>query len=212
MTFALGIFDLFTYAIPGVLQLSLLAYIAARLHWIDLGAVLSGPGALVFAGVAIVGYLLGHLTYAFAGALDRLPPKRRDIIAARAAFESRNPAARGRPFVSAHTGLLFAAIELHNREAAAEVARLQAVGLMVRNSAIPLAGGAVVAVVELIAGDSRAFAACAAVLLAGLTVAAVNRGQRLRSWATVKTLELAFWVPDIDEKVRVREEPPARAG
>jgi len=204
MTFALATFDLFTYAFSGALQLSLLTYVAARLHWINLGAVFDAPGALLFAGVAILSYLLGHVTYALGLTLDRLPLARRDV-AVRETFTTRNPGAAGRPFISAHLNLLLSGVELHNREVAMEITRLRAVGLMVRNSAIPLAVGAVVAVVELVAGGPRVFAACAAVLLGLVAVAALDQGRRLRGWANQKILELAYWVPEIDEKVR----PPA---
>jgi hypothetical protein len=54
VTLSIGIFDLFTNAIPGFLQLAVFGYVATRLGWADVAAAARGSTALVLAGVAVV--------------------------------------------------------------------------------------------------------------------------------------------------------------
>jgi hypothetical protein len=96
--------------------------------------------------------------------------------------------------------VLLAAVELHDKEAAGEITRLQGVALMLRNSALALMFALVVAVVELAAGPDRVLSGvCAALLVVSLT-AAIRHGRRVRHWDRLKTLEICFWIPDIDDR------------
>ncbi len=54
MTIAVGVFELFTYAIPGSLYVALFTYIAARAQWIDLAAVLKSPSFLLVIVVVLL--------------------------------------------------------------------------------------------------------------------------------------------------------------
>jgi len=203
VTFALGIFDLFAYAIPGALQLCLLMYLGERLRWLDVHTLSEVPSGVLFVALVLASYLLGHLDYALGALFDRVQTRGSDRWrAARATFLARNPNARDRAFVDADLQLLLAAVELHAREVAAEISRLRAAGLMLRNSAVPLALGAFTAGVESALGPARVHAGVVAALLALATLIALRRSLRLRSWALAKTFELAFWIPDIDSKVR----------
>ncbi|MFE0332562.1 hypothetical protein ACFW08_38405, partial [Streptomyces sp. NPDC058960] len=170
MTLAVGFFDLFTYGIPGALHLSLIIYVLARLQIIDLTSLASAPSALQVVGVGVGSYLLGHLAYPLSALLDKVAPRWNwSIEDARLDFV-------------ADTSLLLAAVELHNKEAAGEITRLQGVALMLRNSALALVFALVVAVIELIVGPDRVLAgSCAALLLVSLT-AAVGHGRRVRHW------------------------------
>ncbi len=72
---------------------------------------------------------------------------------------------------------------------------------MLRNSAPPLALGSGAAVVELFVGHAALAAGCAVLLLGGF-FAFIVQARRLGHWATMKTLELCYWIPDIDDRCR----------
>ncbi|MGR3935249.1 hypothetical protein [Streptomyces sp. BRA346] len=201
MTFAVGIFDLFTYGIPGALHLSLIIYVLARLDVIDFASLASAPSVLQVVGAAAASYLLGHLAYPLSALLDKVAPRWNwSVDHARLDFVTRVPEARDRTFVHVDTSLLLAAVELHDKEAAGEITRLQGVALMLRNSALGLMFACVVAVIELAVGPDRVLAgSCATLLLASLTAAA-RHGRRVRHWDRLKTLEICFWIPDIDDR------------
>ncbi|MEU2721007.1 hypothetical protein [Streptomyces smyrnaeus] len=202
MTLAVGIFDLFTYGIPGALHLSLIIYVLARLNLIDLASLASAPSVLQLVGAAVASYLLGQLAYPLSALLDKVAPRWNwSGDHARLEFVARVPESRERAFVRADTSLLLAAAELHDKEAAGEITRLQGVALMLRNSALALVFALVVAVLELVLGPARLPAGgCAALLLVSL-IAAIRHGRRVRHWDRLKTLEICFWIPDIDDRL-----------
>ncbi|WP_020674039.1 hypothetical protein [Amycolatopsis nigrescens] len=204
MTFAVGLFDLFTYTIPGALHLSVFAYLAGRLHWIDLGAVGRGPVVLLVIGIVLVSYLLGYLAYPLGAWAERLLPRRRQRDL-RQEFLRRNPAARDRAFVKADTFLLYSALLLHDKDVALEVTRMRSSGLMLRNSSPPMVFGFVASAVELFTGRNPVFAAGCLVLFAVAVPGLITQGRKHAHWANLKTLELCFWVPDIDDKVTAPE-------
>ena len=74
MTLTLGIFELFTYAIPGGMQLTILIYLAVRFNVVDIAHVANAPGVLLLVVAAIASYLLGHLTYLAGLLVDRITP------------------------------------------------------------------------------------------------------------------------------------------
>ncbi|MFE9839350.1 hypothetical protein ACFYP4_30060 [Streptomyces sp. NPDC005551] len=162
-------------------------------------------------GVAVASYLLGHLAYPLSALLDKVAPRWNWTVEnARLEFVARVPEARDRPFVRTDPSLLLAAVELHHKEAAGEITRLQGLALMLRNSALALLFALVVSVIELVVGPDRVLAGgCAALLLVGLT-AAIRQGRRVRHWDRLKTLEICFWIPDIDD--RFGSQPPVITG
>ncbi|MFE0173260.1 hypothetical protein ACFWZ2_13145 [Streptomyces sp. NPDC059002] len=201
MPFAFGIFDVFTYAIPGGLQLSLVAYVLARLDVADLSGLTSGPAALVVIGAVGASYGLGHVTYPLSVVMEKLFPRwHRGGQAAREEFMARVPQARERPFVRADLPLLLAAAEQHNKETAGEVLRLRGLSLMLRNIALTLLLVMLTALAELVPADRPLLAGVCAALSAAGAVGAVREGRRMQHWARLKTLELCFWIPDIDER------------
>jgi hypothetical protein len=208
VSFAIGIFDLFTYAIPGSLYLAFLGYLAARLHWVDPAAAGRAPVVLLTIGVAVVSYLLGYVAYSVGERVERILPtwrRRRP----REEFHRRVPAAAGREFVEADRFLLLSALQLHDKDVALEVTRVRANGLMLRNAAPPLLFGFAAAVVELVLGANPLLAIFAAVLCLGGFGSLIAQGRRLRHWAGLKTLELCFWLPEVDALLRqVSGEPP----
>lgn len=199
MTVAVGIFDLFTYTIPGSLYLGFFSYVAFRLHWLDPAAAGRMPIVLLLAILVLSSYLLGYMAYPVGALLNRLVPQRRNRQV-RPVFMKRVPAARDRDYVQADPALLLSAIQLQDKDAGAEVTRLRAAGLMLRNSAPALVFGVVVAIVEIFTSARPGMAATSAMVLAAGAVALVIQGRRLSMWAGLKTLELAFWLPEVDEK------------
>lgn len=206
VTFAVGIFDLFTYAIPGSLYLAFFAHVITRLHLLGGGTMAGTPAWLVVVLVVLLSYLLGYLAYPAGEAANRIVPRRRKRNPTRE-FVERVPAAEGRDFVDTDRALLLSAIELHDKDVAIEVKRLRATGLMLRNSAPPAALGFGAAVVELFVGRNHALAAGCAVLFLGGFVAFIVQARRLGHWATMKTLELCYWIPDIDDRCRPTPKP-----
>lgn len=198
MTFAVGIFDLFSFAVPGAVQLSLLVYVLDRLGVLHVAALTAAPGVLLTAGAVIASYLLGHLFHPLARQLDRLRP-RQDAEEARREFVAEVPQARDRAYVQANPALLVAAAELHDKDAAGEIVRMRAQSVMLRNIAFAFVLAAVVALVQTATGPHRLIAAGAAVLsLLGAT-GALGGGRKVWQMSRLKTLEICYWIPDIDE-------------
>lgn len=195
----MGIFDLFTYAIPGTLALVLLGYVAARLGWVDPAVLADAPSLLVVIAGVLAAYLVGYLVYPLGQFAEKLVPSRpRRSVPSE--FLARVPAADGRPYVQEDRHLLLNAVQLHDREVAIDVIRLRASSLMLRNAAPVLGLGAVAGAVEVFVSGRPVFAAVTTVLLAAGYVALVVQARRMRRWAGLKTLELCFFLPDIDER------------
>ncbi|MFI7246193.1 hypothetical protein [Streptomyces qinglanensis] len=201
MTLAVGIFDLFTYGIPGALRLTLIVYVLVHLNIVDLASLASAPSVLQVIGATVSSYLLGHLAYPLSALMDKMAPRWNwSVDSARLEFVARVPESRDRAFVHADPALLLAAVELHDKEAAGEITRLQGVALMLRNSTLALVFGLIVAVIELVVGpDSVLAGVCASLLLVSLT-AAIRHGRRVRHWDRLKTLEICFWLPGLDDR------------
>jgi hypothetical protein len=206
VTFAIGIFDLFTYAIPGSLYLAFFAHVITRLHLLGGGAMAGTPAWLLVVLVVVLSYLLGYLAYPAGEVANRVVPRRRERNPSQE-FLRRVPASKGRDFVNTDKHLLLSALELHDKDVAIAVTRIRATSLMLRSSAPPLALGFAAAVVELFVGRTPALAAGCAVLFLGGFVAFIVQARRLGHWAAMKTLELCYWLPDIDERCRPIPDP-----
>ena len=198
MSFALSVFDVFAYTLPGGLYLTLAAYVVARLGWFDLSEWVAANllPSIVVGG--IVAFVLGHVSYGVGRWLDRRLPVRRarDADATRRLFLSRCPQAAARPFLGTDTFLLYTRIQLTSPDVGLEIARLRSTGLMLRHSTPPLLAATVVALVEVVAGDQRLAALAAAVALALAAYGAVARGREMGQWAHLKTYEVAYWLDD----------------
>jgi hypothetical protein len=200
MSLALGIFDVFAYAVPGSLYLGIISYVAVRLHWLDLHRLDDVNATLLLVMIVLASYLIGHVSYIPRSFVERAVPARiKGRYDARLDFLSRVPEARGRRFLDMDKFVLLVALEVRAKDSAIEINRLRATGLMLRNTAVALWGGALVAASELCLGGGVALSVSALVflLLAGLS--AIRHGFKLIHWAVVRTLELAFCFPDIDE-------------
>lgn len=121
-------------------------------------------------------------------------------------FRRRNPAVAARPFVDADPFTLLAGLRQVSPEAASEVDRSRAGGIMLRSTSPAFLFGAAIAVVEAIAGGRLA---AVAVGLAMFVLAALSlfEGQKRNRWAQMHTYECAVWMPEVD----VRLAPPGTA-
>lgn len=201
MSFALGVFDVFAYGIPGAIYLTVGIYIATRVGLLDLPhttALGTIPLTLV---AAVLSFFMGQATYKLGDLLDRILPgaKGRDVKEIVEPFIRRCPQAVGRAFVEANTFVLYSKIQLYNQEAALEIARLRSSGLMLRHSAPPLAAASAIALGEFFFHPEKWKAIIASLFLGLLAWGALMQGRQFALWARWKTLELAFWITDIDD-------------
>lgn len=201
MTVVVGLFDLFAYSVPGALYLTVLSYLAVRLGVVEPAALNGVNGVLLVAAAVLLSYLLGYVAYPLGAVIERVVPRLR-ALDPRAEFLRRVPAAQGRAYVRADTHLLLGGLELHDQQVAMEVSRLRASGLMLRNSASPLALAGLIAVVEAFNGRSPVLMAACAVVFAATSLLLIGQARKLSRWATMKTLELSFWLPGIDDSFR----------
>ncbi len=204
MNFAIGVFDLFAYTIPGALYLAFFGYLGTKLHILTAASLGGVPTVVLVVVIVVLSFLLGYLAYPLGEALERVVPRRRTRNPAEE-FVRRMPAAKDLAFLKVSPHLLLGAIQLRDKEVAVDVTRLRASGLMVRNCAPPLLLGAVAAIVEIFAGRHPFVAAGMALLLLSASLTLVSQNRRLALWAGMKTFELCFWLPEIDEKLTADE-------
>ncbi|WP_414941101.1 hypothetical protein [Amycolatopsis sp. cmx-11-51] len=205
MNFVIGVFDLFAYTIPGALYVAFFGYLGMKLHILTAASLGGVPTVVVVVVIVVLSFLLGYLAYPLGEAMERIVPRRRQRVLSEE-FLRRLPSAKDRAFVYQNQHLLLCALQLHDKEIAVDVTRLRASGLMVRNCAPPLLFGAVAAVVEIFAGKHPFIAAGTAVLLLISSLTLVSQGRKLALWAGMKTLELCYWLPEIDEKLKAAEQ------
>ena len=195
MTFALGIYDLFAYSIPGLMYISVLGFVAARADWlaIDLKDLKDVPSLLVVVAVAVCAYLVGHVTWPLGRYVGRLSYRWRPWPDATEVIADRDPDAAKSGYLKHSRNLLQARAELTNREVASEISRMRAVALMLRNCVIPFLLSAVCASVEVVNGGGRFLAGVLATLFALAAVGALMQFRTMMQWATLKTYELSYW-------------------
>lgn len=202
MNITLGVFDLFAFAVPGSLYLGLLVYIGERLTWIDTSRIFHGNTALIVIAAVVLSYVVGHITYGVGYLFSRIFHMwNKSLADATDDFLERVPTAQGRPFLQADRSILQAVIELHQVGAAVEISRLRAIGLMLRNSAPVFFLGAIVAMIDAATGYHPIIAGCCVVIFALAAMSCLERGAMMRHWANTKTLQYAFWIPDIDSRL-----------
>ena len=209
---SLGVFDIFAYAVPGSLYLALGAYIAGRLEWIDVGQLLHVPTVILAGGIIVLSYLLGFVTYPLASSMDRALRLRKHSNDARTDFLARVPSAQNRPYVHSDMALLKGAVEVFEMAAGQEISRLRAVGIMTRNCSIPLIAACVVSIATAGDGIRPAVSAICALVFASAAAAAIWQARRFRHWSNLKTLEICYWIAEIDEMVKPGHAPKRRAG
>jgi hypothetical protein len=203
MAIVLGIFDLLAYAIPGSLYLTTFAYASHRAGWIDVPSLLGLPSLLLLTAVAVAAFLTGQASSPLGNVIDRINPFGGDELPdeARQEFLRRNAGAARRRFLQVDPFTLLAALEADDTEAAADVSRLRAVGLMLSRAVPPLALGAVIALVEAATGELPLFAGLTGLVLVLVAVGCLRQSATFRKWAIIRTYELSCWNDGIDEKL-----------
>ena len=200
MAIILGVFDLLAYAVPGSLYLSVFAYTSHRAGWIDVPSLLGLPSVLLLIAVAVAAFLTGQAAYPLGSMIDRINPFGSIDLPgeAREEFLRRNAVAARRRFLQLDPFTLLAALEADDSEAAAEVSRLRATGLMLSRSVPPLVLGVVTALVEVFTGDLPLFAGLTGLVLALVATGCLHQSATFRRWAIIRTYELSFWNDQID--------------
>lgn len=211
MNITLGVYDLFAYAVPGSLYLALATYIADRLAWINPSQIFHANTTLVIIAGAILSYIIGHITYMLGEILSRAYGRDKTYADAVHTLVERVPSAQGRPFLHAHRSIVQAAVEFHDVGAAVEILRLRAIGLMLRNCAPVFVLSTMTAIADAVTGDHLVVAVCCIALFPLATIGCLRQSAIMRHWANMKTLELAYWVPDIDQTLDSGISPTKRA-
>jgi hypothetical protein len=207
MSLALGVFDLFTYTAPGAVYLAVLLFVGREAGLAPDPLASTNTTLLLVAGL-LASYLLGHATYRLGSVLDFLTRRSAEWTEIQQRFVARTRSPRARDLVRLDPVILLSAAEVLAKDAALEISRLRAVGLMLRNVAPALLIAAVVAVVEASTGNHPWPSAGCAVLLVAAAVGLFTQGFRLRSWAVYKTYELCYWLPEvIDHALALPAEP-----
>jgi hypothetical protein len=204
MAIVLGIFDLLAYAVPGSLYLTVFAYASHRAGWIDAPSLLELPSLILLIALAVAAFLTGQASYAIGRLIDRINPfgSIGQPEAAKEEFLRRNASAVSRRFLQLDPFTLLAALEADDNDAAAEVSRLRATGLMLSRSVPALALGVVTAVVETFTSGLPLFAALTGLALALVAAGCLYQSATFGRWAIIRTYELSYWNDDTDRTVR----------
>jgi hypothetical protein len=228
----LGLFDVFTYTIPGSLYLALIAYVTDRLGWIDIASLKTTPDLVLAGALLIASYVVGFATSPVAEQLDHglrhwlvpklarslrpwLGPRMERLLWSFAAsnrdgvrkeFEKRAPGAESRAYIKVDQYLLLALAEASKKEAALEISRFRATGLMLRNCAVPFLLASMVCIGAAAGGANLPAALICALLFAGAVPSCIGQGKQLRQWAEMKTLQICYWIPDIDGRITPADE------
>jgi hypothetical protein len=200
MNLSLGIFDLFATAIPGSLYLLATVYLGIRWDWIDPDELADLDTAFAIGGTVLGSYLLGHVfAPLFRQAIEMVPLWRQGPDAARREFVARNPDLAGRSFVELNPFTLLAGLRQHSNDAAAEVDRSRAIGLMLRSASPAFLVGAAIAGTEGLCGGSWEVGLGIALLLVVMAGLSLREGRKFGHWALIHTFECAAWIPGVDE-------------
>jgi hypothetical protein len=207
MALILGIFDLLAYAVPGSLYLTAFAYVSHRAGWIDAPTLLDLPSFLLLTALAVAAFLTGQASSPLGSMIDRINPFGSVGLSeeAKGEFLRRNATATPRRFLQLDPFTLLAALEADDNEAAAEVSRLRAIGLMLSRSVPPLALCASIAFVETFTSRLSLFAGLTGLVLVLVTTGCLHQSATFRRWAIIRTYELSFWSDDMDARLPEEE-------
>ncbi len=200
MAIVLGVFDLLAYVVPGSLYLAVFGYVSHRAGWIDAPGLLGLPSLLLLIAFAIAAFLVGQAAHPLGSLLDRINPFGSGALPeeAKDEFLRRNATAASRRFLRMDPFTLLAALEADDSEAAAEVSRLRATGLMLSRSVPALVLGVVTALVETVTGALPLFAGLTGLVLALVAAGCLYQSATFRRWAIIRTYELSYWNDDED--------------
>jgi hypothetical protein len=200
MNLSLGIFDLFATAIPGSLYLLTALYLGVHCDWVDADELADLDTTFAVIGAALGSYLLGHVfAPILRQAIEMVPLWRQTPDAARRDFVTRNPDLAERSFVGLNPFTLLAGLRQHSSDAASEVDRSRAIGLMLRSSSPAFVLAACISLVEAAKGDEWPGGVPVAVLLLVMAGLSLREGRKFGHWALIHTFECAAWIPGVDD-------------
>jgi hypothetical protein len=214
VTFSFSVFDIISHSIPGSLALLLALRVGSRLHWLSLES-FSSTNSLFIAALWIgLSLLVGNLLHPLAVQLEHLLPRlfrraplARRVLAlseheddpyglaeAKARFKLSNPNHAGEPILDEEIYCLLGRIRLNHPESAAQIERLQANSIMLRNSTIPMLLGALIFLVEAFTDPVWVRSIAIALLLGLGAILATNQSNRFARWSVTETLDMAVWI------------------
>jgi hypothetical protein len=198
---SLGIYDLFANTVPGTLYLIIGIHLTLRFGWVTADGLGGLDSTVAVLGAILASYLLGQVVGSrLRWLVDRTGLWSTSPAAIRAEFRRRNPSVAHRPFIDADPFTLLAGLRQVSPEAAVEVDRSRAAGIMMRAACPAFAIGAVIAAVES-AVRGEPVVLVATVALAALAAASFREGQTRNRWAEFHTYECTLWMPDVDERL-----------
>ena len=89
-----------------------------------------------------------------------------------------------------------------------EISRVRATGLMLRNCSVPFLLASAAAIVKTATGHDAPVSVIAAIHFAAAAFSVLRSGKRLQNWANVKTLQICYWIPEVDALLRDDSAPP----
>lgn len=206
MNLSINIYDLFANAIPGSLYLAATIYVAVRFGWVDMDDLAGLNTTMALVGAIVASYLLGQIVGSnLRWLVERLPLWQISSGEVRDVFCRRNPTMVGRPFLDVDVFTLLAGLRQVSPQAADEVDRSRAQGIILRSACPAFLIGAVIAGAEAVV-HTRLGPAVAAVGLLVMAALALYEGHKRSRWARIHTYECAVWLPDIDTRLGL---PPA---
>jgi hypothetical protein len=201
-----SVFDVFANILPGAMLLAVLARGAERIGWIESDTISTWNTTYVLVAGIPLSYFAGLLLLPGGRTLVQFAFGRgrgwRQALVEEHA--SHYPELSGRPHLELDPPILLTLVRLRHPEYGREVLRLAALGVMLRNTAIPLGLGGVLALAEAIADGDWAVRITVAVLLLGSAALAVSASRTRSKMAYLHTLEAAAWMPEAD-KLAVRQ-------
>lgn len=197
MTFALGVFDVIAYMVPGSLYAALLIGYFERFTSLRLADAAAASGSVTAISCVVAAFALGHATYGLGRMVDRRLPGGSggsSITEARRISVERLSPWMDASVLDVDPALLLTSIQMRWQDIALDILRLRASAVMMRNCVVPLGIGCL-SLAGFAIQDESLNSAVGAALLAALAVGAVFQGRMLAQWSFQKTYEASVWLP-----------------
>ena len=196
MSFAIGIYDVFAYTVPGFLYMYVIFVIfsligGSKFAQIDWSTISEGYGVILFVLLLGVAYLLGHIFDVFAHWFVFRFIKHRKIADEMLERTKKLHADLDIQFNSKDRGLLFSMLRQRNLEHAHIIDSFEANSIMLRNVSLGSFLLALLQVPSLILRFSW-FTVLVAVGLLLFSFITRNRSQMFRSWAVTEIFEASL--------------------
>jgi hypothetical protein len=166
---------------------------------VSLEGATSLSSTVLLIGVALASYLLGLLTYQLGRFVESaLPGSGKTVSNGQRWFLTYASGPQAESVVERDPYFLFTAALIRAKEAALEVSRFRAGALMLRNSVPALILALIVSLIEVVGGEHRLVAVCAAALFLAGAVAALRHSREQAVWAVETTFQIAYWMAEAE--------------